>query len=83
MSDKEGKEGMAKNLEVVLGELRAYGRVLEITWDRLRDSDERQFHVLAGVLPDTLRTLARTLSYGVYAGVIIKGLFELYVLLNP
>jgi len=80
MSDKEG---MAKNFEVVLGELGAYGRVLEITWDRLRDSDERQFHVLAGILPDTFRTLARTLSYSVYASVVLKGLFELYVLINP
>jgi hypothetical protein len=63
------KEDVEKNLEVVSKELHSYWFVLQTTWDRLKTTD-RKFHVAAGILPDTFRTLPRTLSYIVYLSLI-------------
>ncbi len=63
------KEGLEKNAEVVSEEIKEYGFVLKTTWQRLKTAD-RKFHVAAGLLPDTFRTLPRTLSYIVYLSLI-------------
>jgi len=63
------KDGMEKNLEVVSEELKDYALVLKTTWQRLK-TDSRKLHIAAGILPDTFRTLPRTLSYIVYFSLL-------------
>jgi len=57
-------DGMAKNLEVVRAEIKAYRKCIKMEWARMkRVPTNRKLHVLFGLLPDAHRVMPRTLSY--------------------
>jgi len=57
-------DGIAKNLEVVRAEIKAYRACIKMEWARMkRVPASRKLHVLFGLLPDAHRTMPRTLSY--------------------
>jgi len=62
------KNGMAKNMEVVLGELKAWRGEMAVGFYRLKGSSLRMdntnvFHVLTNFIEETFDKLPRTLTY--------------------
>jgi len=62
------KNGMAKNMEVVLGELRDWRDEMAVGFHRLKGSSFRLdntnvFHVLTNFIEETFDKLPRTLTY--------------------
>jgi len=72
------KDGMAKNMEVVLGELKAWRSEMAIGFYRLKGSSFRMdntnvFHVLTNFIEETYDKLPRTLTYLTIVSVLSYG----------